>query len=124
VTNSSITGNKADNLHVNIATPLTQLQGSVSATNLSGAAGTNAAFDQVSGSTEYNALDLGGGQLGSAGNNCIVGGGQADAESTGYTVNALHNWWGGPTGPGTGRVLAVNGAINTTPFLTTKPSTC
>jgi hypothetical protein len=124
VTNSSITANKADNLHVNIATPLTTLQGSVSATNLSGAAGTDAAFDQVGGSTEYNALDLGGGALGSAGNNCIFGGGQADAETTGYTVNAQHNWWGSPTGPGNGRVVAVNGSIQTNPFLPAAPSSC
>jgi hypothetical protein len=134
VKSSSITGNKADNLHLINSTSLTRLAGTVQNTNLSGSTGTNVAFDQLAGydqsGTGYAALDLGGGALGSKGNNCIFGGGQLDAETTGYNVFAEHNWWGTPTGPGLGRVVAINSgwptsaSIQTSPFLTTKPTTC
>ena len=124
VRSSSITGNRGDNLKVANLTGLTRLTGRTQGTNLSGATGANVAFDQTGGSTGYAALDLGGGALGSTGNNCIAGAGQADAATTGYNVLAEHNWWGSTTGPGTGRVVAVNGSIQTNPFLTTAPSSC
>ncbi len=125
VRSSRIAGNHKDNLHVVNLTDLTRLAGRAEGTNLSNATtGTNVAFDPTSGTTGYAALDLGGGALGSTGGNCLVGAGQADAETTGYNVLAEHNWWGAPTGPGAGRVVAVGGSIQTNPFLTAAPSSC
>lgn len=124
VNSSTITGNRSHNLRVENLTGLTSLAGTVQDTNLGGSSGTNAAFDQPSGTTTNAALDLGGGSLGSSGGNCIAGGAVADAETTGYNVFAEHNWWGAPTGPAPGSVVAVNGTIQTTPFLTRKPAAC
>lgn len=124
VQSSTITGNRSHNIRVENLTDLTTLAGTVQDTNLNGSSGTNAAFDQPAGTTTNSALDLGGGSLGSSGSNCIAGGAVADAETTGYNVSAEHDWWGAPTGPAPGSVLAVNGSIQTTPFLTRQPAAC
>ncbi|MGZ4741912.1 MAG: hypothetical protein ACXVYS_01760 [Oryzihumus sp.] len=123
VRSSSIHGNRGDNLKVTNLTGLTKLTGRTEGTNLTSATGTDIAFQQ-SGTTGSTALDLGGGALGSAGGNCITGGGVADAQTNGFTVQAAHNWWGSPTGPGTGRVIAVNGTITTSPNLSAAPTSC
>lgn len=124
VNSSAITGNRSHNLRVMNDTALTRLAGATQNTNLNNSTGANVALDQTGGTTQHTALDFGGGSLGSQGKNCVAGAALLDAETTGFTVFAQHNWWGSPAGPGEGRTAAVNGSILTSPFLTAKPPTC
>lgn len=118
---SQITANRGYNLRVVNLTALTRLWGKIQNTNLGGAQGTNIAFDQL-GSTTDATLDLGGGALGSVGRNCFSGGGQLDAETILFDVVAKNNWWGGPAGPGPGRVVTAGGSFSYAPVLTSRPA--
>jgi hypothetical protein len=65
-------------------------------------------------------MDAGGGGLGSAGQNRIIGSGGADISVDAIDVTAEHNWWGSATGPAA--VFEVNGGTaDVTPFLTVDP---
>jgi hypothetical protein len=70
-------------------------------------------------------LDLGGGALGSRGRNCLFDGALLDLEAMRYNVAAEHNWWGAPSGPAPGRVVASPGfTIDTSSPLHHPPSAC
>ena len=58
--------------------------------------------------------DLGGGSLGSAGNNSFYGntGGDLKFNNTGTTISAEHNWWGQPGGPVSGQVITSGTGTN------------
>jgi len=63
-------------------------------------------------------VDLGGGALGSPGNNSVSGFTNFAVDNQwGATINARNNWWGTDTPTG----LMFNGFVNYTPFLTTEP---
>ena len=112
---------------VNEVTPLTQLQVRVQDTDLSSSlSGVAVAFDQqpTSGTGSY-AIDLGGGALGSKGRNCIFGGAIYNLKTTGFDVSAAHNWWGSPSGPVPGKILAsAGGSVSSSNWLTHPPSAC
>ena len=84
------------------------------------------AFDQQpTGGTGSYAIDLGGGALGSKGRNCIFGGAIYDLETTGFDVSAAHNWWGTPSGPVSGKVVAsAGGSVDDSNWLTQASSAC
>jgi len=65
-------------------------------------------------------LDFGGGPLGSAGNNCILG---AGVQNNGYSLFMRNNWWGAPGGPAAG---SIGGSGNTDPSspLPAAPAAC
>jgi len=66
-------------------------------------------------------LDAGGGGLGSAGQNRIIGSEGADIVADGVAVSATNNWWGSNTGPEL--VLEINGGtVDVDPFLTSDPN--
>jgi hypothetical protein len=65
-------------------------------------------------------IDIGGGPLGSVGQNCLAGGLLA-ADVLRYDVTARHNWWGRPGGPGLLRTLAVGGVLDTGSPLSSPP---
>jgi hypothetical protein len=108
---SRISGSEFYNLWMNNVTPLINLQIRVEDTDLStSVSGVAVAVDQQpSASTGSYVIDLGGGALGSNGRNCIFGGGIYDLETNGYNVAAEKNWWGTPSGPAPGKVVATGG---------------
>lgn len=125
IDHSRITGNRGDNIRVVTETELTDLQGKVQNTNLSGAGQYAVALEQLSGTTQHSTLDFGGGPLGSAGRNCIFGARAADIEALGFRASARSNWWGRPGGPAPGRVIALNGSVDTSHALASSPqATC
>ena len=124
---SRISGSKYYNLWFNEVTPLTQLQVRVEDTDLSSSLrGIPVAFDQQpTGGTGSYAIDLGGGALGIKGRNCIFGGAIYDLETTGFDVSAAYNWWGTPSGPVSGKVVASRGgSVDSSNWLTQAPSAC
>ena len=64
-------------------------------------------------------IDLGGGSLGSAGLNRIVGN-TTDARVQNLEVTAEDNWWGDPTGPQNLELLGA-ASVDFDPFLTVDP---
>ncbi|HEX6792929.1 MAG TPA: hypothetical protein VF304_03685 [Casimicrobiaceae bacterium] len=127
IARSRIAGSRFYNLWMNDVTPLTQLAMRVEDTDLSTSqSGVAVALDQqVTGGTGSAVIDLGGGRLGSKGRNCIFGGAVYDAEAQVYAVSAENNWWGSPSGPVTGKVVAnAGGSIDAANWLTHVPSTC
>jgi hypothetical protein len=66
-------------------------------------------------------LDAGLGDLGSAGQNRIIGTVGTDILSDGMPVSAANNWWGSESGPGS--VVELNGGtVDVDPILTTDPN--
>ena len=66
-------------------------------------------------------MDAGGGGLGSAGQNRIIGSDGADISADAIDVTAAYNWWGSDTGPEL--VLEINdGRADVNPFLTSDPN--
>ncbi len=123
VSDSVITENAGANLGVRNFTGLDRLSVTVERTDLSDARGetANVAFEDL-GTTTSSDIDLGGGALGSGGQNCIAGGALA-ADVLGYEVSAAHNWWGSPAGPGP--TLVVSGSLDYEPPLGSPPArTC
>lgn len=105
IEHSKITGTRYYGIWFNGLTSLNQLRVKMQDSDLSTAGGVEAGFDQQpTGSTPSSVIDLGGGELGSRGGNCIYGGTIYDLESTGYPVTAEHDWWGSPAGPAPGSV--------------------
>lgn len=122
---SRISGSRYYNLWMNDVTPLTELLVRVEDTDLSTSlSGVAVAFDQQpTGGTGSYVIDLGGGALGSKGRNCI--GAIYDLETKGYNVTAEHDWWGTPSGPVPGKVVATaGGSVDDTNWLTQPPSAC
>jgi len=107
IDNSTINGSRFYNLWVNDLTPLTNLKVRVQDSDLSASSsGVAVAFDQQpTGATASAVIDLGGGALGSNGENCIFGGAIYDLEATRYNVAAENNWWGSARGPRPGKVV-------------------
>jgi hypothetical protein len=110
---SRISGSRFYNLWMNDVTALTELQVRVQDTDLSTSQnGVAVAFDQQpTGSRGSYVIDLGGGMLDSKGRNCIFGGAIYDLEAKAYNVSTENNWWGTPSGPISGKVVATNGGI-------------
>ncbi len=108
INDSTISGSRYYNLWLNDLTPLTNLRVRVQDSDLSlSSSGVAVAFDmQPTGATANALIDLGGGALGSNGRNCIFGGLIYDLEARGYNVFAENNWWGTPSGPPAGKVVA------------------
>jgi hypothetical protein len=107
IADSKIHDNQYYNLWFRNFTILNNLFVKVQNTELTKAGQTNVAFDQEPGAyTVTDLVDLGGGALGSTGNNCIFGGGTYDAETTLYDVMARQNWWGAAGGPAPGKTSA------------------
>jgi hypothetical protein len=124
---SEITGNRGANLGVRNFTDLRRLSVRIQNTDLSDSLGVGSGVANVvfedQGTTANSAIDLGGGALGSAGNNCLTGGALA-AEALRYSVVAKHNWWGSPGSPAAGRTLAVGASLDYDPALTSPPRSC
>jgi hypothetical protein len=118
VRRSRIRSNKLSNLRVANVTPIDRLTGRIARTDLSSSDGTPVVLENLdkSGATRAT-LDLGGGALGSPGHNCIFGGSQGDVVATRYDLDARHDWWGTPGGPGPGRVAAAGAAVRSAPAL-------
>jgi hypothetical protein len=118
VKRSRIFANRVSNLRVANATAVTELDGRIEHSDLSQSAGTNVFLENLdtSGATHAH-LDLGGGSLSSPGHNCIFSGREADVITVNYDLEAEHDWWGSPRGPGPGSTLAAGGVINSDPPL-------
>jgi hypothetical protein len=127
ISDSTITGNRGANLGIRNFTKLDRLQVKVQRTNLSDSKGVGSGIADFSaedlGSTTSHVIDLGRGTLGSAGQNCIVGG-NLQADVVRYRVAARANWWGKPGGPRLGGVLAVGGSLDTSEALDIAPESC
>ena len=126
--NSAIMNTKYYGVWMNTVTPLQSLQ--VKSQNTLFTTSTNGVMlgfdDQTTGGTATPAIDLGGGSLGSGGNNCILQGALLDLEATSYNVSATTDWWGSPSGPAPGTVsVSPSGyAATTSSPLTAEPSFC
>jgi len=127
IDSTTITGSRFYNLWFSNLTALGQLGVRVQNSNLSTSrSGVAVAFNQPPPATTQNVVvDMGGGELGSVGGNCIYGGAIYDLLTSGYNVAAEHNWWGSAAGPAPGKVIASAGStIDASSPLTTVPSTC
>jgi len=127
ISDSTITGNRGANLGIRNFTKLDRLRVKVQRTNLSDSKGVGSGLADVSaedlGSTTSHVIDLGLGTLGSAGQNCIVGG-SLQADVVRFRVSARANWWGQPGEPGLGRTLAIGGSLDTSRALESAPESC
>jgi hypothetical protein len=127
IADSAITGNRGSNLGIRNFTKLDRLKVKVERTNLSDSKGVGSGLADFSaedlGSTTSAAIDLGRGSLGSAGENCIVGG-NLQADVVRYRVTARANWWGRPTGPAFGKTIALAGSLDTSSPLASAPESC
>jgi hypothetical protein len=124
---SRISGSRYYNLWMNDVTPLTDLAVRVEDSDLSTSlSGVAVAFDQQpTGGTGSYTIDLGGGALGSKGRNCIFGGAIYDLETTGYAVTAENNWWGTPSGPVPGKIVAMaGGSVDDANWLSQPAAAC
>jgi hypothetical protein len=96
----------------------------VARSNLSDSQGTGSGVADVTfeelGTTARSEIDLGGGPLGSVGQNCL-GGGKLAAYVMGYDVSAMGNWWGAPGGPAPGRTVVAGGSLASSPALDAAP---
>jgi hypothetical protein len=128
IADSAIHHNEFYNLWIQNATPLRDLTVRVAGTDLSHAGGTGVAIDQrYAGLTLNAAIDLGGGLLGSPGNNCLFGSADYDAEASRYQVIARNNWWGRAAGPRPGKTSAsppLLSGLDITPVLGAPPAAC
>lgn len=125
MTDTTITGNQGANLRVGNETELDELLVKVERSNLSDSEGAgsgvaNVSFEEL-GTTTHSQIDLGGGALGSAAQNCLVGGNLA-AYVMGYEVSAVGNWWGTPGGPAPGRTVVAGGSLADSPALDAAPA--
>jgi hypothetical protein len=110
ISDSVISGNRGYGIRVGNLTRLGTLRMRMADTTVTGNAGVaNLGFDDIGGVRDA-IVDIGGGRLGSRGGNCIQGNAGLDADVIGLDVDARHNWWGRPAGPG-GRAVAVGGAL-------------
>lgn len=127
ISDSTITGNQGSNLGIRNFTKLDQLKVRVQRTNLSDSKGLGSGIADVSaedlGSTASAVIDLGRGPLGSAGENCVLGG-TLQVDVVRYRVTARANWWGRPTGPGLGRTMALAGSLDASRPLASAPKSC
>jgi hypothetical protein len=127
IADSTITGNRGSNLGIRNFTKLDRLKVKVQRTNLSDSKGVGSGIANVSaedlGSTTSAVIDLGRGSLGSAGENCIVGG-NLQADVVRYRVAARANWWGQPTGPAFGKTIALAGSLDASSPLASAPESC
>jgi hypothetical protein len=115
VSNSQITGNALSNLRVLHNGPVTEFAGRIANTDLSNSPGTPIILENLSTTSPRSdlRLDLGGGTLGSPGNNCINGGNPFDIQDLRDDIFARHDWWGQPGGPSPGRVVTAGGHVDT-----------
>lgn len=124
VENSTIEGTRQYALHFANHAALADLKIRVENSRLSGAKGAAVLAVDQDGSTQHADIDLGGGEGGSPGGNCIVGGGILTAEVTGYEVSAKSNWWGRGGGPDPREVSVTDGHLYSSPALRSAPPAC
>jgi hypothetical protein len=126
ITGSVITGNAKYGIHVANDTPMDALHVKIAGTEISGNGGRGASFEiptSALGSPTDVKLDLGGGDLGSSGGNCLFGNGAADVEANSLPVVADQNWWGQSGGPQPGQTATGGtGTISSSGGLSAKPS--
>src|SRR5271170_3549396 len=122
VERSLIEGNAFSNLILQNSAPLDDLEVKVENSSLIGSPGSGIEFDQLPGGlTTTSNIDLGGGALGSVGNNSILGNGE-DAVLTSYDVDAENDWWGSASGPTAAEIELLGTAnLQFVPFLTHAP---
>jgi hypothetical protein len=127
IADSQITGNRGGNLRIGNLAGLDLLAIRVERTNLSDSHGTTSTPANLTaedlGATSRATIDLGGGSLGSTGQNCLAGGNLAAALLR-YDVDARANWWGQSGGPAPGRTIAVDGSLDAADALAAPPATC
>jgi hypothetical protein len=121
VTNSQISNDAYDGLYINNVDPvlaLANLSVKVQNSSLTDSSGAGAVFDQASTASTASAnIDLGGGSLGSIGQNNIYGNDGA-VQTDNYRVSAEHDWWGTPAGPASSDIaLTGSGNVQYVPFL-------
>jgi hypothetical protein len=117
VEKSTISNVQQDVFHFTNLDAMNHLAMKVEGSQLSNATGPAIiAFDQDASTDDAN-IDLGGGTLGSAGGNCIVGAANDYAEVTRYNVFAEGDWWGSPAGPPAAGVSITHGSLNFLPAL-------
>lgn len=127
ISDSVITGNRGGNVGIRNFTGLGKLTFAMERTNLQRSTSLGSSIADFAaenlGSTVSSTVDLGGGALGSAGQNCLVGGLLA-ASVVRYPVSAQQNWWGQAGGPGLLRTAVVGSKLDTRMPLASAPAYC
>ncbi len=126
VDRTTITGNSGSNLGVRNFTDLRELSVRVQRSDLAGSAGPGLSLSDVGfedlGRTDSARIDLGGGDLGSLGGNCVSSALGLDVVR--YDVSARRVWWGAPAGPGLLTTTVVGGSLDSGAPLDAAPAWC
>lgn len=128
IDNSIISANHGNGIRFFNGSGLGKLAGKIQNSDISGNATVanalaprdNLRIDNQGGATPEVLLDFGGGPLGSAGGNCIIG---AGVQNNGYTLSMRNNWWGAPGGPAAGMVGG-SGTTDVSSPLPAAPAAC
>jgi hypothetical protein len=126
IRNSVIADNAKYGIHLGADTPIDHLEVTIAQSEISQNGEPGASFEaqaEAISSASQARLDLGGGALGSAGQNCLFGNGSADLEATNLPVVADRDWWGQPGAPKPSQTATRGiGTISTTGGLTSRPA--
>lgn len=120
VERSVITGHRGANVYLRDTAELKRFDLKIQESALCNSQSTNVELRNDSGAAPQGTIDLGGGALGSTGNNDLSGG-NLQAVIQNVDVSAKHNWWGSPDGPGPGRTAALGGKLERDPVLGAVP---
>ena len=127
IRDSVITGNRGGNIGIRNFTDLGRLRFRLERTDLQRSSSLGSSLADFSaedlGTTTRHTIDIGGGRLDSAGENCLRGGLLA-ASILRYQVSARRNWWDQPGGPAPSRTLVVLGELDTADPLASAPAAC
>lgn len=105
ISRTAFRDNANNNIVLGVIANLRELKLKVENSDFSRAGASATALRKVYlGDVEQASIDFGGGELGSAGGNCILGGNPHDVRSEGFAAFMRRNWWGQAGGPGPDRL--------------------
>ena len=126
ISNTAFRDNANNNIVIGVIAALRELELKVENSDFSRAGSNAVALRKVyAGSVENARIDFGGGVLGSAGGNCILGGNPHDVQSEGFAASMRHNWWGQSGGPDPARLAqSQSGSLDVSAPLNAAPAAC
>jgi hypothetical protein len=126
ISNTAFRDNGNNNIVVGVIAGLRELDLRVEHSDFSRAGSDAVALRKIYlGNVEQARIDFGGGELGSQGGNCILGGNPYDVRSEGFAASLRGNWWGRPGGPEAARISESQArSLDTSAPLGAAPAIC